>query len=338
MRKYTLYILTALLVCFSFLMYGKKQPVSKPFNRISSQSSPDTVAQQPQSPTIIPEEETNIEIITGEDAEPRTVVEMVVNYGEYGEGKQGVTDTIRMLLYPDADVSRTVKQLTSMMQSNAYDSLQFHRVINNFMIQAGDPASKAALPGQPLGAGGIEGKNIKPTPFAPRQMFAAQPRVHKYGAVAMARVGDQFNLQRDGSTSQFYIVTDSTRYTPQQITQMASGRRQNLAQLLGQLQQIPDSTQRLTFLQAKEIFSNYYPDNMQQVPESVFSIYAKYGGAPYLDEDYTVIGEVISGMKAVQGIQHLPTDAQDRPKGYARILSTKVITEPAQTTKPIRNR
>lgn len=78
-----------------------------------------------------------------------------------------------------------------------YDSVLFHRVINRFMIQTGDPDSKHAVAGQPLGNGGPI--YTIPAEFRPG-LF------HKKGAVAAARNGDDVNPQKASSGSQFYIV------------------------------------------------------------------------------------------------------------------------------------
>lgn len=78
-----------------------------------------------------------------------------------------------------------------------YDSVLFHRVIQNFMIQSGDPNSKAAEKGKPLGNGG-PGYTI-PAEFSP-ELF------HKKGVVAAARMGDNANPKKESSGSQFYIV------------------------------------------------------------------------------------------------------------------------------------
>ena len=78
-----------------------------------------------------------------------------------------------------------------------YDGVLFHRIIQNFMIQTGDPDSKTAAKGQALGRGG-PGYTI-PAEFVSKFN-------HKRGAVAAARMGDQVNPQRASSGSQFYIV------------------------------------------------------------------------------------------------------------------------------------
>ncbi|HJS55652.1 MAG TPA: peptidylprolyl isomerase [Chitinophagaceae bacterium] len=82
-----------------------------------------------------------------------------------------------------------------------YDSVLFHRVIQDFMIQTGDPNSKRASAGQPLGNGG-PGYTI-PAEFR-KTLF------HRKGAVAAARTGDNVNPQKESSGSQFYIVEGRT--------------------------------------------------------------------------------------------------------------------------------
>ena len=84
-----------------------------------------------------------------------------------------------------------------LVKSGYYDSVLFHRVIQNFMIQSGDPESKTAKPGEPLGNGG-PGYTI-PAEFK-------QSLFHKKGVLAAARMGDNVNPQKASSGSQFYIV------------------------------------------------------------------------------------------------------------------------------------
>jgi cyclophilin family peptidyl-prolyl cis-trans isomerase len=84
-----------------------------------------------------------------------------------------------------------------LVKSHYFDSVLFHRVIQNFMIQSGDPLSKRAKPGEPLGNGG------------PDYTIPAEFRVtlfHKKGVLAAAREGDDVNPQKASSASQFYIV------------------------------------------------------------------------------------------------------------------------------------
>ena len=84
-----------------------------------------------------------------------------------------------------------------LVKEGTYDGLLFHRVINQFMIQGGDPKSRTAQPGQMLGDGEL-GYTV-PAEFVPG-LF------HKKGALAAARQGDEVNPQKASSSCQFYIV------------------------------------------------------------------------------------------------------------------------------------
>ncbi|GAB3413766.1 peptidylprolyl isomerase [Niabella aquatica] len=84
-----------------------------------------------------------------------------------------------------------------LVKSRYYDGVLFHRVIHHFMIQAGDPDSRKATPGIPLGEGGPA--YTVPAEFRP-DLF------HKKGVIAAAREGDDVNPAKASSGSQFYIV------------------------------------------------------------------------------------------------------------------------------------
>ena len=102
-------------------------------------------------------------------------------------------------LYDETPLHRD--NFLKLVKSKYLDSVLFHRVIKNFMIQAGDPASRSAKSGVALGNGG-------PGYTIPAEMRSAL--FHKKGAVAAARMGDQTNPQRASSGSQFYIVHGRT--------------------------------------------------------------------------------------------------------------------------------
>jgi peptidyl-prolyl cis-trans isomerase B (cyclophilin B) len=111
-------------------------------------------------------------------------VEMITDYG-----------TIALRLYDSTPLHRD--NFIRLVKTGYYDHVLFHRVIRNFMIQSGDPLSKQAEPGQPLGNGG------------PDYTIPAEFRVslfHKKGALAAAREGDDSNPEKASSGSQFYIV------------------------------------------------------------------------------------------------------------------------------------
>lgn len=93
------------------------------------------------------------------------------------------------------------ENFTKLVNEGYYNNLLFHRVIKNFMIQAGDPNSKAAKPGEMLGMGG-PGYTV-PAEFVKKYY-------HKQGALAAARQPDQMNPEKESSGSQFYIVHGKT--------------------------------------------------------------------------------------------------------------------------------
>ncbi|MFZ9980467.1 MAG: peptidylprolyl isomerase [Cyclobacteriaceae bacterium] len=106
----------------------------------------------------------------------------------------------------------------SKVRSGFYDSLLFHRVINNFMIQGGDPTSKKALKGQPVGSGSAPGDRI------PAELRTDKGIHHKRGALAAARDN---NPQKASSNCQFYIVQRKA-WRPGQLDSMAVARELSL--------------------------------------------------------------------------------------------------------------
>lgn len=165
-----------------------------------------------------------------------------------------------------------------LVKENYYDGVLFHRIIKGFMIQTGDPDSKTAKPGQPLGSGG-------PNYTIPAEFVPAH--IHKRGALAAARQGDQVNPQKASSGSQFYIV-DGTVYSQSDMSQMAAQTRKSWT------------------------------------PEQI-NIYSTIGGAPFLDGDYTVFGEVLEGMEVVDKIASQQKDRMDRPMSDIKIISTEIL-------------
>lgn len=173
-----------------------------------------------------------------------------------------------------------------LVKEGFYDSLLFHRVIEDFMIQGGDPDSRHALPGAPLGEGG-PGYDL-PAEICFPQLF------HKRGAVAAAREGDDVNPERKSSGSQFYIVWGK----------MCSHAMVNRARL---------NIKKIT-------------DGQATISEAMEEIYALQGGTPHLDAGYTVFGEVVEGLETtVYAIQTTTTDDNNRPFDDIRILKATVL-------------
>jgi cyclophilin family peptidyl-prolyl cis-trans isomerase len=165
-----------------------------------------------------------------------------------------------------------------LVKQGFYDSLLFHRTINEFMIQGGDPESKTAPAAAMLGNGGGD---------MPRIPAEINPKLyHKRGVLAAARDG---NPEKASSACQFYIV-QGKKLSDQELdmTETQIGRKYSI-------------TERM--------------------------VYKNIGGAPWLDGNYTVFGEVESGIEVVDKIVAAPHDRNNRPLGDIRmkmeILATK---------------
>ena len=216
-----------------------------------------------------------------------------------------------------------------LVKSGYYDGVLFHRVIKDFMIQTGDGNSKNAGPETTLGDGDpgytIEAEFVYPKYF------------HKRGALAAARTGDQVNPERRSSGSQFYIVTGkifSSDDLKSMIKGMADMKKQEVFRRLvtensakiSQLQEAQDTAglQALQneFIQQTE--AEVAKENFSFTDEQI-NAYTSVGGAPHLDGQYTVFGEVISGMDVVDKIQNTTTGRQNRPTVDIKIVKARIV-------------
>lgn len=233
---------------------------------------------------------------------------------------------IVVLLYNDTPLHRD--NFVKLVNDGFYDGLLFHRVINEFMIQTGDPDSKDAQPGKMLGSGD-PGYTIEAEIEYPKHY-------NKYGALAAARTGDQVNPERRSSGSQFYIVT-GRKLTEQQFENMQMQKHQEALESTFRklVNQNRDSIQELQKegdevalenLRQKLIKETEETVGEQVLPENIKEDYITKGGAPHLDGAYTVFGEVLKGMDIVEKIQQVETDSNDRPVEDVKILSAKVIS------------
>jgi cyclophilin family peptidyl-prolyl cis-trans isomerase len=207
-----------------------------------------------------------------------------------------------------------------------FDSLLFHRVIAGFMIQGGDPDSKHAQPGQPLGQGG-PGYTVD-AEFNPN-LF------HEKGALSAARLGDEQNPTKASSGSQFYIVQGtvipSSDLEDLRIDQM----KFNTA--FRQVMQNPANQPLIDTLN-----KIYLTGDMQAYKKKIFSLvprieketgmtlakfvspekikaYTSVGGAPHLDGGYTVFGKVIKGLEIIDKIASVQTNGE-RPLEDIRMV------------------
>ena len=200
-----------------------------------------------------------------------------------------------------------------------FDGTLFHRIIKDFMIQGGDPDSKNAPAGKNLGAGGPD--YTIPAECVYPQLF------HKRGALSAARLGDEVNPNRESSGSQFYIVwgkTFKSQELKQLERQMAMQQEQTVFNQIAQeykaeIMNLRRNKDRagLQTLQEKLVVDSKEKCKEMGIPEFTaeqVETYTKIGGTPYLDNQYTVFGEVESGLDVVEKIQNCETARNDRPK------------------------
>lgn len=200
-----------------------------------------------------------------------------------------------------------------------YDSTLFHRVIKDFMIQGGDPDSKGAPAGQQLGSGG-PGYTV-PAEFVYPKYF------HKRGVLSAARQADQVNPERRSSGSQFYIVWGKT-YTEDQLNQLAAqldGQRgqqifnELAAQHRDSIQAMYQRGDQKGLMELQNRLAAETDKILKETQGFTFTpeqkeAYTTVGGTPFLDNQYTVFGEVVEGLDVVEKIQLVATGKADRPK------------------------
>lgn len=197
-----------------------------------------------------------------------------------------------------------------------FDGLLFHRVIQGFMIQGGDPDSRNAPPGKMLGMGG-PGYTI-PSEISPKYF-------HEKGALSAVRMDDMRNPSRASSGSQFYVV-QGTPVSEEQLKTDPEKFNQMMQQFFSDPANKPKYDSLIGFLQAQKRaeYEAYLMKVKPQAeaatgiktdrdvdPEKV-KVYATLGGAPQLDGQYTVFGKVIKGLEVIDKIAAQPTKS-DRP-------------------------
>lgn len=206
-----------------------------------------------------------------------------------------------------------------LVEEGFFDGTLFHRVIKDFMIQGGDPDSKGAPKGKMLGTGGPD--YTIPAELVYPKLF------HKRGALSAARLGDEINPERESSGSQFYIVWGKV-YKPQELKQMERQKEMQQQQTIfnqlakehreeimnfrrnrdrASLQQLQGKLEEETQKKSKEIGAPKFTDEQVKA-------YTTAGGTPFLDNQYTVFGEVEEGLDVVEKIQNVETLRGDRPK------------------------
>ncbi len=230
---------------------------------------------------------------------------------------------IKVKLYDGTPIHRD--NFIHLVNSGFYDGISFHRIIKNFMIQAGDP----------------ETRNIKSPNFPDSlKTYTIPPEFnnlyfHKKGALAAARQGNDVHPLMRSSGTQFYIV-QGVKFSDEDLNMAEQRINSNIKQshFNGLIKETTDSLQHadktMTDAKIQEIASikmfqylTEYKD--YKISEEQRNVYKALGGTPRLDSTYTVFGEVTEGLDIVDKIAETPTDSNDKPTNDIKIIKIKII-------------
>jgi cyclophilin family peptidyl-prolyl cis-trans isomerase len=232
---------------------------------------------------------------------------------------------IKIKLYDGTPIHRD--NFIKLIKSGFYEGVSFHRVIKDFMIQAGDPATKTKT-AVPI----ADSLNNYTIPAEIKSSY-----FHKRGALAAARQANEVNPDMRSSGTQFYIV-EGTKYSDEEL-KIAEQRISNSikqAVYIKFLKETADSLHKAgvtsTGSQIQEIASMKMFTFLSTakdfvMPEDQKNIYKTIGGTPRLDGTYTVFGEVIEGLDVVERISLTATGANDVPLTDVKILKIKIVNK-----------
>lgn len=218
-----------------------------------------------------------------------------------------------------------------LVDSSFYDSLWFHRIIEGFMIQGGDPNTRDTTARKSWGDGG-------PGYTLPAEFV--DTLFHQRGALAAARKGDQINPEKRSSGSQFYIV-QGKRFTQDELSRIDQRRMMMNQQTV--FQEFLNDSANVAF--KKEFKEAQKTNNQTQLQSLIASVepqlkerlemyklsleqrqlYMNVGGAPHLDGAYTVFGQLVEGWNVLDSIGLVPTNKKNQPLEPVIILKMEVL-------------
>ncbi len=209
-----------------------------------------------------------------------------------------------------------------LVKEHYYDSLLFHRVIQDFMIQGGDPDSKHAEPAKLLGDGDL--KYTIPAEFVPTLC-------HKKGMLCAARNGDDVNPEKASSAAQFYIVQGKVRTDEDLVSFEKRINKPILSKIKEDILNKPENLvlkEKIAIAKKEQnndslmvyfkVVNKLVDEEFAKTPHYTFppehkAIYKTIGGTPHLDSQYTIFGEVIEGLDVIDKIAAVGKNKDDRP-------------------------
>lgn len=225
---------------------------------------------------------------------------------------------MKVALYNETPKHRD--NFVALVKDGFYDSTLFHRVIDDFMIQGGDPESINSKPGKKLGDGG---------PGYKIEAEFVDTIYHKKGVLAAAREMDRINPARKSSGSQFYLVEGKvfTKEELKKMEQMLMKKAFNNA-ITNYLAKPENDSLRTKYKtvqrsQNREMMESFYDTLKLKVEDKVehyrfseeqIETYTTIGGTPHLDDMYTVYGEIVEGIEVLEKIASVEVDGNNRPK------------------------
>lgn len=210
---------------------------------------------------------------------------------------------IKAVLFDDTPEHKD--NFIALAEAGRFDSTQFHRVIENFMVQGGDVFGKEGLPAEEW-------------PTLPAEI---RPKyVHCKGMISAARQGDNINPQKRSNGSQFFIVQGRTYDEQELVTDFTALQKavfqfmqyedqKEFRQTYSRLYQEEkyDSLTSLVISKRDEIAERLNVKLTKDYTPEQVRMYAEVGGTPHLDFEYTIFGEVLSGLDVVDKIAAEPT-------------------------------
>ncbi len=231
---------------------------------------------------------------------------------------------IKIKLYDGTPIHRD--NFIKLVKSGFYDGISFHRIIKDFMIQAGDPATKsdpkANLP---------DSLNTYTIPAEINSQY-----FHKKGALAAAREGNEINPDMRSSGTQFYIV-QGVKLNDSELQQAEQKINNNIKQAVftKTLKQTIDSVNlsgktipesQIQQIASEKMFKYLIDYKTYKISSDQVEAYKNIGGVPRLDQTYTVFGEVIEGLDIVDKIAAVGTDNHDKPLNDIKIIKIILVS------------